>query len=253
MSWDVLSLDNSWDVLPLHWLQSNRSHQVFLNMTQSSRSHPTMGTPYSELCLDDMFDFPLDAPSKRPWGNHGLMQLRHASPDLKIELDNVIVFASIFRFSCPVILWRFLNSSSAQQINSLRSMTIELSSCSRCCDYRPLHLKSCFEAWIAIVEHLPATLQSLNLELDFEVLQLLNNDMSSPFLKNDKVMAQVEIIVNKIRRQTPNATISTGGLWRRDDSKVFQDMVDELDDYSEDYKNWWRESREEAMSQSEET
>lgn len=248
-----LDIIKSWDVLPLNRRQSDRSHQVLLNMTQSSRSHPTMGTPPSEFCPDDMFDFPINASFKRPWGSNGVMQLRHASPDLKIELDNVIVFASTFRFSCPVILWRFLNSSSAQQINSLRSIAIELSSCSSCCDYVPLNLNSCFEAWIAIIEHLPATLQSLSLELEFIVLQLLNKDMSSPLPNNDKVMAQVEIIVKKIRRQAPNATISTGGPWLPTPSKILQDMVDELDDYSEDYKKWWTESREKAMSQSEET
>ena len=233
-----------------------------LMMTRSSSSRPTFSAqPHSEVCPDDMFNCLTSIFYQRRWYRHDAMQLRHASPEAKIELDNVSLFASTFKFSCPMLLSHFLNSLSARQINLLRSIELELFDCqlcSDCCLYLCIPCrgvyKSSSKAWIASIERLPATIQSVTFKFGQNQTSLAD-PLSGLLCCVDKVLALLELVTKRTRRLAPNAKISIGDLHDRrgEDSQILQDVLDEVDEYSEDYKRWWRESCEKTMSQSEET
>ena len=184
--------------------------------------------------------------SQRSWQSNGVPQLREASPDINIEVENDLVSNYPFRFSCPVVLSRYLNTTDARQLNRLRSIVIELSGCCKqCCDRRvPWRswFKSCGQGWIAAIERLPAAIKLIKFELGWNCLYL------------KEVLAQLEIVSKKTRRLAPNAEIKVSNLraLRYRDRDILRDMIDEIEDHSEDYKKWWRESREKTKSQREE-
>ena len=188
----------------------------------------------------------------RSWQNNGIPQLRMASPDINVEVENDLSNYP-FRFRCPVVLRRYLDTTSARQINRLRSIVIELSGCcEQCCDRRvPWRswFKSCGEGWIASIERLPASIKEITFELGWNCSYL-----GDPSGYVNGVFAQLEIVGKKTRRLAPNAKIVVTDLraFRWKDRDTLWDILDEFDDHSDDYKNWRRESREKSKSQSEE-
>ncbi|KAM0804820.1 hypothetical protein BDR22DRAFT_554280 [Usnea florida] len=188
--------------------------------------------------------------SHRSWQTNGIPQLREASPDVNIEVESVLVSTYPFRFSCPVVLRRYLNTASAWQMNRLRSIIIELSGCCRnCCDRHvdwPTWFKSCGEGWIACIERLPPAIKSIEFQLGWNYLFL-----GCPSVYAREVLARFEIVSKYTRRLAPNAEISvsdTRALFGKH-HKTLDDMVDEVEQHSEDYKRWFRESREKSKSQ----
>ena len=205
---------------------------------------------------DDEAEFGLNLSPKylfqRAWQSNGVPQLREASPDINIEVENDLVSNYPFRFRCPVVLSRYLNTTDARQINRLRSIVIELSGCcEQCCDRRvPWRswFKNCREGWIAAIERLPAAIKSIKFELGWNYLYL-----GTPSEFGKEVMAQFEIVSKKTRRLVPNAEIKVSDLCalRYRDRDILRDMLDEIEEHSEDYKKWLRESREKINSQRE--
>ena len=237
--WEELEHIKSWKQGPLNMIRS---------FSESA--------PHREVCGDNVFNFYNNPLFFQPWYSNGVIQLRHASPDAKIEIENVFVFTNDFRFSCPVVFGHFLNTLSARQITLLRSVTIELSCCYNCCLYPPPRyhrlFEICCEAWIAVIERLPATVQSVTFELGWQGLYLTNPRWIHQDKYDNTAMALLGTMTKKTRRQAPNATISTVDRYEWD-REILQGLLAELDEYSEDYKKWWRESREKTMSHKEET
>ena len=189
----------------------------------------------------------------RTWQDTGVLQLREVSPDVKIEIENVLVSNYPFRFRCPVVLIRYLNTASARQLNRLPSIIVELSSyCEEGCD-RPVAwrswLKARVEAWIAAVERLPAAIELIKFEIDWTYLYA-----GDPSRYINEVLAQLEIMSKKTQRLAPNATVKVSILRESGfkDRDILRGITDEIENHSEDYKKWWRESREKTKSQREE-
>ena len=199
---------------------------------------------------DDGADIGLNFHSKclfhRSWQSNGVPQLREASPDINIEVENVLASNYPFRFRCPVVLIRYLDTTSAREINRLRSIIVELSGCCKpCCNRRvPWRswLKGCIEGWIAAIERLPTAIKLIKFEIGWTYLDV----------------AQLEIVAKKTQRLAPNAKIKVSDLpvlrsnHREILHRSLRSIIDEIEDHSEDYKKWWRDSREKIKSQREE-
>ena len=190
---------------------------------------------------------------QRSWQRNGVPQLRDASPELNIEVEDVLVSNYQFRFRCPVVLSRYLSTTSAWQVNRLRSIVFELSGCCReCCErrvpWRPW-FKNCRQGWIASLERLPAGIKLIKFELGWHYSHL-----GSPDVYVKEVLAHLEIMTKKTRRLAPDAEIQVSGqrALRYKDRDILRDIIDEIDDHSEDYKKWWRESHEKTKGQREE-
>ena len=206
---------------------------------------------------DDEAEFGLNFHSKslfhRLWQSHGLTQLREASPDVNIEVESVLVSTYPIRFRCPVVLMRYLNTTSTWQLNRLRSIIVELSACcEECCIMcKPWRswFKTCDEGWIAAIERLPAAIKLIKFELGWIYLYL--GDQSTYV---NEMLAQLEIVSKKTQRLAPDAKIKVSDLraLRFMDCDILRGITDEIENHSEDYKKWWRESREKTQSQMEE-
>ena len=189
----------------------------------------------------------------RSWQSSGVLQLREASSGINIEVENNLVSNYPFRFGCPEVLMRYLNTASARQLNGLRSIIVELSRyCEPCCDrdvpWRSW-FKSCGQGWIAAIERLPAAIKLIKFELSWKCEYMGNQSVFA-----NEMLAQLEIVTKNSQRVAPNAKIKVSdlhGLGSKD-RDILQDIRDEIEDHSEHYKKWWKESREKTNSQREE-
>lgn len=191
--------------------------------------------------------------------NYGLLNLREASPDINIELENNLISDFPFRFNCPVVLMHYLNTTPARQLNHLRSVIVELSGCDEDCCYKHVPVpwrswsKSCGERWSAAIEHLPAAIKLINFELGWKPMHVGDGGYVN------EMLAQLEIVGKKTQRLAPNAEITMTPLifpsvcWTGDWVPL-TGVRDPgaLDPKSHDIKKWWREFREETKSEREE-
>lgn len=101
----------------------------------------------------------------------GMMHLRHASRDAKVELENTFLSTNTFRFCCPKVLNHFLSELSVSQRLLLRSITVKLFACRHCTSEhgfvrsRRSWLETVRRAWVDTIERLPATLHSVVFDL----------------------------------------------------------------------------------------
>lgn len=184
----------------------------------------------------------------------GKMHLRFASRSTKVELENAFISANSFIFYCPKGLDYFLDHLSACQTYRLRSITLKVFGCPDC-DYRQSGHPLC-RAWIAIVDRLPPTLQSVTFELGWHGTRLFPH-RSSQFGRQgldpkgiQMALGLLECMTKKIQRLAPRAVVSMGGLEERNDAdrEILQNLFDEVDPYSEGFKEWAVRSRSDAMS-----
>ena len=175
----------------------------------------------------------------------GAMKLRFTSPQLKTELENAFIFGQAFRFFCPIHMGQFLDQLSADHRPLLRSITMVLHGCGY--GYRRGTSSIIFEcrAWVAIIERLPATLQLVIFEFDHRLPPASRRRNSNTFNRD---MALLEVMTKKVRRQAPRAKISVAGLTDRCDDygNSLQNIVDELEPFSEDFMKWSDQSRKNA-------
>lgn len=107
---------------------------------------------------------------------------------------------------------------------------------------------------MAVIERLPATLQTVTFELKDYGLDLSPlrgwAQWSDRFLNDLNIaVALLEILTKKVRRLALRADIILAGLaeMRGPDRDIVQSMLDEVEPFSEDYKRWSDQYHKNAM------
>lgn len=178
----------------------------------------------------------------------GTMDLRLASPQVKIELESAFIFRNAFRFFCPILMDHFLNQLSAHHRPLLRSINLMLFGCWDSCDPDTGSITSDCRAWVAVIERLPATIQFVTLDIGTYRMPCGMQYNHSYDIK--MIVALLEVMTKKVQRQAPRAKISVPALkdyWCDSDKELLQIMFDELEPFSEDFKKWSDQSRKNAM------
>ena len=179
----------------------------------------------------------------------GAMHLRYASPEAKVELENMFVYTNAFRFFCPKIMAHFLSQLSAYQRSLLRSITICLLGCSSCPpeNFGSLNsnrswLKTVCQAWVNSIARLPATLKSVTFKIEQGGDYIPRNELALHGERKNFPLATelLEISAKAMRRQAPGAEIRLEECWGlvHEDWEFVQSTFDELEPYSEDFKRW---------------
>lgn len=174
------------------------------------------------------------------------MELRFASPQVKIELENIFISTNVFRFFCPFMLDHFLDQFSACQGPQLRSIILQIFGCSESCSRGTDCIRSDRQAWVAVIQRLPATLRFVTFELG---RYRRPRGLQYKTLKDvKKGVALLENITKKAQRRAPRAKISLVGLdIQCGEDRQYQHVMDEVEPFSEDFKKWSDQSRQNAM------
>ena len=223
--------------------------------------HGEYSRPPGTLTRLDIFHIQSYSLTNRDWYHEGAMHLRYASPEAKVELENVFVFTNAFRFSCPRALDHFLDQLSEYQGSLLQSITIQVFGCFDCERHddswefaiRP-SMQPSYRVWLAIIERLPATLKFVTFELgiygESMALDWSCEERQPKEIQGIKtVMDLLELMTKKIQRRAPRAMINMTGLEKRceEDRDILQTMLDEITPYSEGFKKWSEQSRKNGM------
>ena len=194
----------------------------------------------------------------------GAMHLRYASPEAKVELENMFVYTNAFRFFCPKVMGHYHSQLSPYHRALLRSISISLFDCPHCppedlesLSSRRSWLKTIRQAWLHNIERLPATLKSLTFELGTVEISIPANSAFKRRDREDFLMATelVEFTTKNARRRAPGAEIGLKKWWRLgpEESEFVQRMFEEVEPYSEDFKKWSIQSWINNMNQEEES
>lgn len=190
------------------------------------------------------------------------MHLRYASPEAKVELENMFIYTNTFRFFCQKVMNHFLSQLSAYQQSLLRSIIISPMSCPHCrredtqrnqrMRTRRSWFKARRQAWVESIKRLPATLKNVTFELRKGEFRIPLNSATERIERANFLLATklLEITTKNARRQAPGACIVLDLSWhlKAEDSE-FLESTCEVAPYSEHFMTWSIQSWWDAMNQ----
>ena len=188
------------------------------------------------------------------------MHLRYASPEAKVELENMFISTNAFRFFCPKVMDHFLSQLSAYQRSLLRSISIWLWDCPHCppedlqsLSSRRSYSKTTQQAWLENIERLPTTLKSVTFDLGEGAIWFPRNFVRERRHRENYLLATglLEVLTKTMRRQAPGAEISFNRWWglKPGEPDLLESTFNEVEPYSADFKRWSIQSWKDTMNQ----